>query len=605
MSSTLLDPTGTTTSSSSIKDVTQLERIGAHSHITGLGLNELLEVVDIVGVPSVGAASTSMTATRSSSNSNSSSSKCGFIGQHKARRAMGIVYQLLMKQNANSSSHSRGRDSSSSSSSSSTRHATSQRQVPLPPPPIVMGRAVLIAGPPSTGKTALAAALAVELSQHTITNVSNTGSSSHHDAATSLSPTIPFVNFPASTVYSVEVSKTEALTQAIRRAIGVCIQEETEIICGEVVEIQIDTSIVSSNHATTKKTGRITLCTTDMETIYDLGMKMIASLQREKVSAGDVITIDKTTGKVQKLGRSVAKSRDYDAISTSTKFVNTPTGELIQRKVTNHIVSLHEMDVINSRSQGFLALFAGDTGEIRNEIRIQINQKVQEWKEEGRATIIPGVLFIDEIHMLDMECFTYLNRALESDIAPVFVFATNRGYSTIRGTNYKSPHGIPMDLLDRLMIISTQPYTVDELRQILLVRCNEENVTIEPDALELLTRISSESTLRYAMHLITVSSYAAKKRKSVTVQIHDIQRCFQLFIDVQRSTARLMNTEYSSQYMYNVVTNQNSTKNNNNSLDQPPNPVGVTDDVYPTMNDPVLGNMAMETASTGETMMEG
>jgi RuvB-like protein 2 len=265
------------------------------------------------------------------------------------------------------------------------------------------------------------------------------------------------------------------------------------------------------------------------------------------------------------------------------------------------------MDVINSRSQGFLALFAGDTGEIRNEIRIQINQKVQEWKEEGRATIIPGVLFIDEIHMLDMECFTYLNRALESDIAPVFVFATNRGYSTIRGTNYKSPHGIPMDLLDRLMIISTQPYTVDELRQILLVRCNEENVTIEPDALELLTRISSESTLRYAMHLITVSSYAAKKRKSVTVQIHDIQRCFHLFIDVQRSTARLMNTEYSSQYMYNVVTNQNSINNNNynNSLGQPQNPVGVTDDVYPTMNDPVLGNMAMETASTGETMIEG
>ncbi len=30
-----------------------------------------------------------------------------------------------------------------------------------------------------------------------------------------------------------------------------------------------------------------------------------------------------------------------------------------------HVVSLHEMDVINSRQQGFLALFAGDTGEIK------------------------------------------------------------------------------------------------------------------------------------------------------------------------------------------------------------------------------------------------
>ena len=55
--------------------------------------------------------------------------------------------------------------------------------------------------------------------------------------------------------------------------------------------------------------------------------------------------------------------------------------------------------------------------------------------------IIPGVLFIDEVHMLDMECFSFLNRALESDMAPVLVIATNRGIAKIRGTEYKSPHG--------------------------------------------------------------------------------------------------------------------------------------------------------------------
>ncbi len=59
--------------------------------------------------------------------------------------------------------------------------------------------------------------------------------------------------------------------------------------------------------------------------------------------------------------------------------------------------------------------------------------------------------------MLDIECFSYLNRALESDLAPVLVVATNRGITKIRGTNYKSPHGIPIDLLDRLLIISTTP----------------------------------------------------------------------------------------------------------------------------------------------------
>lgn len=54
-------------------------------------------------------------------------------------------------------------------------------------------------------------------------------------------------------------------------------------------------------------------------------------------------------------------------------------------------MSLHEIDVINSRTQGFLALFSGDTGEIKSEVREQINAKVCEWREEGKAEIIPGV----------------------------------------------------------------------------------------------------------------------------------------------------------------------------------------------------------------------
>ena len=51
-----------------------------------------------------------------------------------------------------------------------------------------------------------------------------------------------------------------------------------------------------------------------METIYDLGTKMIDALSKEKILAGDVIVIDKTSGKVSKLGRSFARSRDYDAM---------------------------------------------------------------------------------------------------------------------------------------------------------------------------------------------------------------------------------------------------------------------------------------------------
>jgi len=39
--------------------------------------------------------------------------------------------------------------------------------------------------------------------------------------------------------------------------------------------------------------------------------------------------------------------------------------------------------------------------------------------------------------MLDMECFSFLNRALESEKAPIIILATNRGITNIRGTNYK------------------------------------------------------------------------------------------------------------------------------------------------------------------------
>ena len=52
--------------------------------------------------------------------------------------------------------------------------------------------------------------------------------------------------------------------------------------------------------------------------------------------------------------------------------------------------------------------------------------------DHGIAELVPGVLFIDEVHMLDIECFTYLHRALESPIAPIVIFATNRGRCQIQ-----------------------------------------------------------------------------------------------------------------------------------------------------------------------------
>ena len=57
---------------------------------------------------------------------------------------------------------------------------------------------------------------------------------------------------------------------------------------------------------------------------------------------------------------------------------------------------------------------------------------VNKYIDEGIAELVPGVLFVDEVHMLDIECFTYLHRALEMTIAPIVIFATNRGNCAVR-----------------------------------------------------------------------------------------------------------------------------------------------------------------------------
>ncbi|SCW00408.1 LAFE_0C03532g1_1 [Lachancea fermentati] len=444
-----------TSDGSSKEYAKSLSLIAAHSHISGLGLDESLQPKP---------------------------TSQGMVGQLQARRAAGVILKMVQSG-------------------------------------LIAGRAVLIAGPPSTGKTALA----MGLSQ-------------------SLGKDVPFTAIAGSEIFSLELSKTEALTQAFRKSIGVKIKEETELIEGEVVEIQIDKSITGGH-----KQGKLTIKTTDMETIYELGSKMIDGLTKEKVLAGDVISIDKASGKITKLGRSFARSRDYDAMGADTRFVQCPEGELQKRKSVVHTVSLHEIDVINSRTQGFLALFTGDTGEIRSEVRDQINTKVAEWKEEGKADIVPGVLFIDEVHMLDIECFSFINRALEDEFAPIVVMATNRGISKTRGTNYKSPHGLPLDLLDRSIIITTQNYNEQEIKTILSIRAQEEEVEIAPDALDLFTKIGMETSLRYSSNLISVAQQIALKRNNNTVEVTDVKRAYLLFLDSSRSVKFLQQNE--SQYI--------------------------------------------------------
>jgi len=113
---------------------------------------------------------------------------------------------------------------------------------------------------------------------------------------------------------------------------------------------------------------------------------------------------------------------------------------------------------------------------ITEKLRTEINKVVNKYIDQGIAELIPGVLFIDEVHMLDIECFSFLNRALESDLSPIVILATNRGNSIIRGTDIVSPHGMPRDLLDRLVIIRTYPYNEEEIKAILEIRAKIEKI---------------------------------------------------------------------------------------------------------------------------------
>ena len=138
---------------------------------------------------------------------------------------------------------------------------------------------------------------------------------------------------------------------------------------------------------------------------------------------------------------------------------------------------------------------------------------------------------------------------------------------------------MPLDLLDRTIIIPTTQYEEKELRQILKIRCEEEDTEISEDALTVLTKVRStntkvglhhevyfagwhqvnwtlpkvggETSLRYAIQLICVASLVCKKRKGTEVSVEDVKRVYTLFLDEQRSCDFLK--EYQDDFMFNFV----------------------------------------------------
>ena len=151
--------------------------------------------------------------------------------------------------------------------------------------------------------------------------------------------------------------------------------------------------------------------------------------------------------------------------------------------------------------------------------------------------------------MLDIECFTYLNRALESSISPIVILASNRGMCTIRGTeDLVSAHGIPPDLLARLLIIPTNQYQADEIKRIVRIRVTVEGLSITEAALDKIADHGSRISLRYALQLLTPSSILARVSGRNQIDVMDVAECEDLFIDARRSAA-IVNGETGNHFI--------------------------------------------------------
>lgn len=422
----------------------------------------------------------------------------GFVGQIEAREAAGIVVEMVKA----------GK---------------------------MAGRAILLAGPPGTGKTAIALGIAKELGED-----------------------VPFVMLAGSEIYSEERKKTEILQDALRKAMGVRIREVRKIYYGVVDEFEPKFVRNPYNpYQQLPESSKLKLRTKSEEKSFEVGQQVSINLINQNISPGDVVMIDAETGRVTRVGRAEdSKTKHYDI--EPEKLVQIPEGPILTEKEFVYTMTLANLDELQSRRSGF-SLFGmlfsmGTEKEIDPEIRKQVDQAVKEMVEEGRAEIIPGVLFIDESHMLDIEAYSFLNRAMESELSPIIILASNRGIVKIRGTDIKSPHGLPLDLLDRVLIINTKPYSRDEIFEILRIRVSEEGVSIDKEAHELLANIGVESSLRYSVQLLGPAIELAKKRnpKKIHITIDDIKQARKLFSDVKQSVKYVRDQENAFMLDYSI-----------------------------------------------------
>ncbi|KAK1341221.1 hypothetical protein QTO34_017624 [Cnephaeus nilssonii] len=115
-----------------------------------------------------------------------------------------------------------------------------------------------------------------------------------------------------------------------------------------------------------------------------LDPSIFESLQKERVEAGDVIYIEANSGAIKRQGR----CDTYD-----TEF-NLEAEEVMctRKKETIQDVTLHDLDVANTRPQE-------KNSEIVSKLRGEINKVVNKDIDQDIAVLVPGVLFVNDVHM--------------------------------------------------------------------------------------------------------------------------------------------------------------------------------------------------------------
>lgn len=404
----------------------------------------------------------------------------GLVGQLEARRAAGIIVKMIKE----------GK---------------------------LAGRGILFVGPPGVGKTALAIGIARELGEDT-----------------------PFVMLNGSELYSTELKKTEILMRAVRRAIGLRYKEIRRVYEGVVKELKFSLASHPFNpYAKIPRAARITLSTKDEEKTIEVDQSIAMQLAQLGIRRGDLISIDSDTGEVFKLGRvkGIEKARYFD-VETYKVYEDMPKGKIFKEKEIVRTITLHDIDeayLAQRRAVSIISLFAEEK-EIDPEIRKASDETARKLLSENKASLVPGVLFIDDVHMLDIEAFSFLSRVMESEFSPIIIMATNRGITKIRGTDIESPHGIPLDILDRLLIIPFRPYTENEVKEIIKIRASEEEVELTPEAIDYLVKIAGSRSLRYAVQLMHPAKIIAERKGRSEVRSEDIEEATKLFIDISQST---------------------------------------------------------------------